>query len=88
MRSRYTAYAVGDAAHLLRTWHTATRPAVLDLAPDTGWRRLEVLRCTGGGLLHAEGTVHFRAHHRTGVLEEDSAFTREQGRWVYVGPVS
>lgn len=87
MRSRYTAYAVGNAAYLLRTWDPATRPAALELDPGVRWQRLEVLRCTGGGLLHAQGTVAFRAVWRGGVLEEDSAFRRVDGRWVYVGPV-
>ena len=26
MRSRYSAFAVGDAAYLLRTWHPSDRP--------------------------------------------------------------
>ena len=29
MRSRYSAFAVGDAAYLLATWHPSTRPAAL-----------------------------------------------------------
>ena len=31
MRSRYTAFAVGDVDHLWRTWHPRTRPAELTL---------------------------------------------------------
>jgi SEC-C motif-containing protein len=85
MRSRYSAYALGDAAYLLATWDPATRPARLALDPAVRWEGLDVLRCTGGGLLHAQGTVAFRATYRGGVLEEDSAFRRVAGRWVYVG---
>jgi uncharacterized protein YchJ len=33
------------------------------------------------------GTVAFRAHHAGGVVEENSAFRRLDGRWVYVRPV-
>ena len=88
MRSRYTAFAVGDAAYLLRTWHPSTRPATLDLDPDTRWTGLEILHTTGGGFLHTEGTVEFRAHssHR-GVpdsMHEHSRFVRENGEWFYL----
>ena len=38
MRSRYTAFVVGDGDHLFRTWHPSTRPDDLDVAPDPGWR--------------------------------------------------
>jgi SEC-C motif-containing protein len=86
MRSRYTAFAVGDAAYLLRSWHPATRPPTVAL-DGTRWRRLEVLETSGGGLLETTGTVRFRAHHRGGVLEEHSRFARDAGRWAYVGPV-
>jgi SEC-C motif-containing protein len=35
MRSRYTAFARGDAAHLARTWHPRTRPERVDVDPRT-----------------------------------------------------
>ena len=63
MRSRYSAFAVGDAAYLLATWHPSTRPGSLDLDDDVRWTGLDVLGTTGGSLLGAEGTVEFRAHH-------------------------
>ncbi|MET9295341.1 YchJ family metal-binding protein [Streptomyces sp. NPDC003077] len=92
MRSRYSAFAVGDAAYLLRSWHSATRPATLDFEPGQRWTGLEILGSTGGSAFHTEGTVAFRAHYtldgEPGVQEEDSRFVREQGRWVYVDPVA
>ena len=91
MRSRYTAFARGDTAHLLASWHPATRPPVLRLEPGLVWVRLEVLARTAGGPVDPTGTVAFAAHHRQGrrmgVLREHSAFARDAGRWVYVGPV-
>ncbi len=91
MRSRYSAFAVGDAAYLLRTWDAATRPTDLDLDPDVEWRRLVVLGTEGGGPLDDAGTVEFEAHHRhegrRGHQHERSRFRRVGGRWVYVGPV-
>lgn len=87
MRSRYTAFALGDRAYLLRSWHSTTRPRSLVLDPGQEWVGLTVLSARGG-LLDAEGTVAFRARWRhgaeTGVLAETSRFVREDGRWVYL----
>ncbi len=88
MRSRYSAFAVRDRAHLLRTWHPDTRPEGLELDPATRWLRLEVLATTGGSPFHTEGTVAFRAHYAErgdeGVMEEHSRFVRHAGAWVYL----
>jgi SEC-C motif-containing protein len=89
MRSRYSAFAVGDAGYLLRTWSAGTRPPSLSLDPEVRWTGLDVIGTTGGTAFHSEGTVEFRAHYRlgpgTGEQREDSAFSREDGAWVYVG---
>ncbi|MCZ2827540.1 YchJ family protein [Modestobacter sp. VKM Ac-2986] len=88
MRSRYSAFVVGDPAYLLATWHPSTRPGRLELDPDVRWTGLEVLGGTGGSLLATEGAVTFRAHWVAGGVrgtqEEDSRFVREGGRWVYL----
>lgn len=84
MRSRYSAFAVGNTAYLLRTWHPTTRPATVDTG--SGWVGLEVLE-SRGGLLDVEGEVRFRAHSSYGVVEERSRFVRDGGRWVYLGPL-
>ncbi|GHF65688.1 SEC-C motif-containing protein [Amycolatopsis bartoniae] len=88
MRSRFSAFATGDAEYLLRTWHPRTRPAELELPPGLRWTRLDVLATSGGSPFHTEGTVEFRAHYRQdgrpGSLHELSTFTREDGQWLYV----
>jgi len=89
MRSRYSAFAVGDTAYLIHSWHSSTRPADLTLDPGQHWAHLEILSTSGGGLLHTEGSVEFRAHYRTadgrrGSMHEASRFVREHGRWVYL----
>ncbi|WP_394551773.1 YchJ family protein [Agromyces sp. MMS24-JH15] len=88
MRSRYTAYVVGDRAHLLATWHPSTRPAELDLDPALEWRSLSILRTERGGPFDADGVVEFVAAWREGGdrgrLHETSRFRREGGRWTYV----
>jgi len=89
MRSRFSAFSVGDAGYLLRTWHPAARPARLDLDRGTRWTRLEILETTGGSVVATEGTVRFRAHYtdngEAGCMEEHSRFVRHEGAWTYAG---
>jgi SEC-C motif-containing protein len=91
MRSRYSAFAVGDAEYLLRTWHPSSRPPELVLDPALRWNRLAVLETQAGGLFDTTGTVQFRAIYtsdgKRGVLAETSRFVRQDRRWVYLGPV-
>lgn len=89
MRSRYTAFALNDAAYLAASWHSSTRPA--DATAPTGieWRRLRIRDTYLGGPDDATGEVEFVAHFRTpdgtrDLLHERSRFERENGRWVYV----
>jgi SEC-C motif domain protein len=88
MRSRYSAFAVGDPAYLLATWHPTTRPRSLELDPAVRWTGLDVLGTTGGGLFADEGTVEFRAWYRhageTGSQHEVSRFVRDGGAWRYL----
>ncbi len=92
MRARYSAFALGEAEYLSRTWHSSTRPANLELDGDRRWTGLEILGQTGGGMFEAEGTVRFRAHYRAGgrpgKQQENSHFVREDGRWRYLGAVA
>jgi SEC-C motif-containing protein len=91
MRSRYSAFAVGDPAYLLATWHPSARPRTLSLDDDVRWTGLDVLATTGGRLFEDEGTVEFEAHSvrggAPGTQHETSRFLREAGRWFYVDAV-
>ncbi len=88
MRSRYSAFVVGDPAYLLATWHSRTRPPSLELDPDVRWLGLDVIAADGGGLLAAEGTVEFSATRiadgQRGAQHEVSRFLREDGAWRYL----
>ncbi len=88
MRSRYSAFVVGDTGYLLATWHPSTRPAELRLDPAMRWIRLDIVRRERGGPLDRDGVVEFRALYRRdgerGELHEVSTFVREGGRWRYV----
>lgn len=88
MRSRYSAFVVGDGAYLARTWHPSTRPGELVLDDGTGWLRLDIVDVVAGGPFDDRGEVEFRAISRDAngrhVLHERSRFVREHGRWSYV----
>jgi SEC-C motif-containing protein len=88
MRSRYTAFTTGDAAHLARTWHPRTRPAELDLDPGRRWTELRILARIAGGEDDADGIVAFEASWvdgaERGTLRERSRFSRRGGHWLYV----
>lgn len=88
MRSRYSAFARGDVAWLLATWHPSTRPASLDLEPALRWLGLSVRdhRVTGADQAEVEFVARSRSSgpgpaHR---LHERSRFVREDGRWFYL----
>lgn len=95
MRSRYTAYARGDVAHLARTLAPEHR-AGFDAADvsagmrETQWLGLEILDAEDGGEADSTGIVEFVARfQRQGqirALHERSRFRRDEndGRWVYV----
>jgi SEC-C motif-containing protein len=88
MRSRYSAYALGKADHLFRTWHPRTRPDDVVVPAGTTWLGLEVLDVVDGGASDETGVVEFVARYReAGVehrLHERSRFGRRAGRWMYV----
>lgn len=93
MRSRYSAYVLGNADYLRETWHPSTCPAaldLLDLAP-TRWLGLAVKDFSAAG---DTATVTFVARYRVGGgsaarMRETSRFVREDGVWLYVdGEVS
>ena len=96
MRSRYTAYVLGDEAYLRATWAPETCPADLDVDPTAvgvpRWLGLAIKRHEQPDNTHA--IVEFVARYKTGGrafrLHETSRFTRsEDGRWRYVdGDVS
>ncbi|MFT3859943.1 YchJ family protein [Micropruina sp.] len=87
MRSRYTAFALGDSEHLLRTWHPRTRPETLRLV-NRDWVGLAITERVDGTCDDQMGIVGFTAHwvagHDHGSQSERSAFVRRGGRWVYL----
>ncbi len=88
MRSRYAAFATGDQAYLLASWHPRTRPNDLQLDPQQRWLGLKIKRQIAGQPDDDTGQVEFVARFKLGsrghALRELSSFERLDGRWVYV----
>ncbi|WP_237065887.1 YchJ family protein [Microbulbifer guangxiensis] len=88
MRSRYSAYVLGNLPYLRHTWHPDTRPDLTTDDLNTEWTRLEVVR-SKQGLKRA--LVEFRAWFRDGAsersLHEISLFKLYRKHWVYVEPL-
>lgn len=87
MRSRYSAYVLGDEAYLLATWHASTRPPDVKTDAPTKWLGLDVRDVRVLDARHAE--VEFVARCRAGGgpavrMQERSRFVREDERWFYV----
>lgn len=92
MRSRYSAYVMGDAPYIAATWHPSKRDAGVGERVDQSsspplaqWIDLTILHTESAG---ERATVEFVARYKTRGraqrLHEVSRFIREQGRWFYV----
>lgn len=88
MRSRYTAFVVGDARHLLATWHPGTRPDSIDLDPSLRWTGLEIVDAPAVEPHARRAVVEFVARWRegrdVGALHERSRFVNQSGSWWYL----
>lgn len=88
MRSRYTAYVLGNTVYLRATWAESTCPPDLD-ASDAGtrWLSLQIKRHTPIDADHeeVEFVARYKVGGRTHRLHETSRFTRDSaGKWIYV----
>ncbi len=90
MRSRYSAYALGNAQYIIETTHPKSPyieknrkkwiDAILQFCHSTRFEKLEILG-------HGENWVHFAAHLRQEkelILNERSTFEKVDGKWLYV----
>jgi SEC-C motif-containing protein len=89
MRSRYTAFVQKHDSHLLRSWHSRTRPKSLnhDDFPVV-WLGMEIHGCEKGGIEDHAGTVDFTTHYiengQLSHLREKSEFLKEDQLWYYL----
>jgi SEC-C motif-containing protein len=89
MRSRYSAYVLGDEAYLQATWHPSTRPTEAILGDDSNikWTRLDVRTHAweeGAEVAQVEFVALYKVQGRAHKLHEVSDFVREDGCWFYV----
>ncbi len=86
MRSRYSAFVLGDVPYLLATWHSSQRPAELKLETGGKWLGLEIKqhRVTDADTAEVEFVARFRVGGKAVRQHERSRFVREDGRWFYV----
>ena len=88
MRSRYTAFVLGNEAYLRATWAPETRPRQVHLDPKTHWLGLSVRDVVAGRPGDSEGQVEFVARckrdGRARRLHERSRFRFADGQWFYV----
>jgi len=92
MRSRYSAYTLGDENYLLRTWYSDTRPLQLSLQENQQhWQRLKIIDIAAGQASDDSGEVEFVAIYkingRAERLHERSRFAREGQQWRYIDGV-
>ncbi|MTH46300.1 YchJ family protein [Intestinirhabdus alba] len=92
MRSRYSAFVMKNADHLIRSWHPACgaarfRDDIIAGFADTEWLGLSIF----GQSTDEDGTTgyvsfvaRFREKGRTGAIVERSRFLKEEGRWYYI----
>jgi len=94
MRSRYSAFVLADGDYLMATHHQSTRPikekkAIVKWAKSVQWIKLEVLDTSKGSKDDIEGTVTFNAYFfengKVDVIQEKSAFEKEDNLWYYLG---
>ena len=88
MRSRYTAFCLGEKEHLLKSWHEQTRPTRISINPDQQWLGLKILSTESGTISDETGKVEFVARYKLAGrghrLHETSRFVRIEAEWYYL----
>ncbi len=90
MKSRYTAYAVGDASYIIKTTHPnnpdysedrkAWKESIELFSKETEFLGLEIVEFIEAD---EEAFVTFKAKLSSGDMEEKSRFLKVNGRWFY-----
>jgi SEC-C motif domain protein len=92
MRSRYSAFVVGDVDWIVDSHHPDTvgeisREDVEAWSSGSEWLGLRIRGVEDGGADDDEGIVSFRARYKTGAQQVDhverARFTRHEGSWRF-----
>ncbi|ETI61648.1 zinc chelation protein SecC [Marinomonas profundimaris] len=93
MRSRYTAFAIGDFDYIAATQKIKEAPEqsatdIQDSNEHTKWIKLEITETEEGLEKDKTGVVAFSAHFKEGKhigrLSERSIFKKTKGQWFYI----
>ncbi|MCL4113080.1 UNVERIFIED_CONTAM: hypothetical protein GTU68_050002 [Idotea baltica] len=98
MRSRFSAYVLGNPQYIYRTWDENTRPPLTVLREENSqvFTQLKIISTTQGGVNDEIGTVEFIASYTfkddgtNGSINrhhENSTFSKQKNRWVYVNAI-
>jgi len=91
MRSRYTAYVLGDIEFLLKSHHESTRPVsesddILEWTKSVKWLSLDIIKAENP--IGNEAFVTFKAFFIENGIEniifETSRFIKENNYWTYI----
>ena len=94
MKSRYTAYTIGNIDYIMDTHDPATSKDISkeeteEWAKSSEWLGLEIISTEAGTESDDKGIVEFKATYRENgevqVHHEKSAFVRVEGKWYYHG---
>ena len=87
-RSRYSAFALGNADYLVESRHLETWPASLSIDESQHWIGLKIKTVSHGRTDEDEGSVEFVTRYKVQGkayrLHENSRFRRLNGRWYYL----
>lgn len=93
MRSRYSAFAIGNGEYLFHSHHSSTRRIEEKLEIETWaksvkWIKLDVMQTKNGGQNDETGYVEFKAYFlekgKVNIIHGKSEFEKENGHWTYV----
>jgi SEC-C motif domain protein len=92
MRSRYTAFTLGDIDYLIATHHPTRRTPdqrhrLAETIQGITWMGLRVLHTQQGQPADRQGQVEFVAYYRQatlGQIHERSRFVKQKDRWFYL----
>jgi SEC-C motif-containing protein len=96
MRSRYTAFSVGEMDYIYKTHHESTRKdldmdGVKSWAMNSEWLGLEIRETSKGLEKDSEGQVEFKCKFNFNGKDQShhelSTFVKEKGEWFFVDGV-
>jgi len=97
MRSRYTAYVVGEVDYVYNTHNpktigTLSKEEIKHWSESTEWTKLEIIETVDGGADDSEGIVEFKGYFleegETLFHHERSLFKKINGSWMYDSTLS